>query len=146
MKGKQLPSGRSGYYFAENGAQSWKDIAQAVGKVGKEAGSFDADGIHSIGLEVVAAEFYDGDLRDAEAVLASKYVSLLRYLILWLGKIHRSNALDFAVPTLTSYVLVQELRRIGLVKFWNGSQSMDNQHLTKKSKTFSKSQARVSYS
>jgi predicted MPP superfamily phosphohydrolase len=69
-----LPTGKTGYYFAENGYQSWKIIAERIGGVGKKIGAFETSGVEEITLEEAAEEFYHGDLRDAEAVLASKYV------------------------------------------------------------------------
>jgi hypothetical protein len=69
---QHIPSGKLGYYFAENGSQSWKSIAEGVGKIGKQSGIFKTSETGDIGLEEVANEFYGGDLRDAEAVLASK--------------------------------------------------------------------------
>ena len=67
-----LPSGKAGYYFTENGSQSWKTIADDIGKAGNGLGVFETDEVGSIGLEEVAREFFDGNLRDAEGVLGSK--------------------------------------------------------------------------
>lgn len=69
-----LPSGKTGYYFTENGYQSWKSIAQRIGDVGKKIGAFETSDVGEITLLEAAEEFYDGHLRDAEGVLASKYV------------------------------------------------------------------------
>jgi hypothetical protein len=33
---KEIPSGKNGYYFAENGFQSWVSIAERIGKAGYE--------------------------------------------------------------------------------------------------------------
>lgn len=72
--GKQLPHSKFGYYFAENGSQTWDSIARAIGRAGKEAGVFESAHVSGIELREVADVFYGGDLRDAESVLASKYV------------------------------------------------------------------------
>jgi hypothetical protein len=72
ISGQDLPSGKTGYYFAENGFQSWKSIAEGISKAGKERGLFQNEEVGDISLEEVAKVFYDGDLRDAEAVLGSK--------------------------------------------------------------------------
>jgi hypothetical protein len=69
-----LPSGKTGYYFAENGSQSWKSIAEIIGGIGKKIREFETSEIKEITLEEAAEEFYNGHLRDAEGVLASKYV------------------------------------------------------------------------
>lgn len=67
-----LPSGKTGYYFAENGFQSWKSIAEKIGEVGKEIGAFETAEVADIELQEVADVFYSGNLRNAEGVLASK--------------------------------------------------------------------------
>jgi hypothetical protein len=67
-----LPSGKAGYYFTENGSQSWKYIAERIGQVGKGIGAFETDEIRDIELQEVADEMFHGDLRHAEGVLASK--------------------------------------------------------------------------
>lgn len=69
-----LPNGKTGYFFAENGDQSWKDIAERIGQTGKELGVFESSEVISITLQEAADEFYEGQLRDTEGVLASKYV------------------------------------------------------------------------
>lgn len=69
-----LPNGKTGYFFAENGESSWKDIAERVGHTGKELGVFETAEVTSVTLQEAADEFYEGDLRHAESVLASKYV------------------------------------------------------------------------
>ncbi len=74
-KRANLPRGKKGYYFAENGHQSWKIIAERVGEVGKKIGVFETSQVKEIALADAAEEFYDGNLRDTEGVLASKCVS-----------------------------------------------------------------------
>lgn len=69
-----LPSGKKGYYFAENGFQSWKNISEEFGKSGKKDGVFETDKVTTIELQEVADKYYSGDLRSAESVLGSKYV------------------------------------------------------------------------
>jgi hypothetical protein len=69
-----LPTGMTGYYFAENAYQSWKSIAERIGEVGKKIGAFETSDVGKITLASAAEEFYHGDLRHAEGVLASKYV------------------------------------------------------------------------
>ncbi|TVY81723.1 hypothetical protein LSUE1_G002121 [Lachnellula suecica] len=66
-----LPSGKTGYYFAENGFQSWKSIAENIGQIGHQFGAFETDEVVRIELQEVADEFYGGNLIDAEAVLGS---------------------------------------------------------------------------
>ncbi len=68
----ELPNGKTGYFFAENGAQSWREISEFVGKIGKELEVFKTDEVATATLQEAADEFYDGDLRHAEGVLASK--------------------------------------------------------------------------
>ncbi len=73
MDGKRdLSHGKTGYYFAENGFQTWKSISERIGKTGSEMGLFEHADVGEVTLEEAADEFYDGNLRDAEAVLASK--------------------------------------------------------------------------
>jgi hypothetical protein len=72
LTNKEIPSGRAGYYFAESGFQSWRSIAEAIGKVGYEVGAFESSKVGSISLKEAGDELFGGDLRDAEAVLASK--------------------------------------------------------------------------
>jgi hypothetical protein len=69
-----LPSGKRGYYFAENGFQTWRSISERIGKAGKGLGAFETDEVGDVTLKEAADEFYGGDLRHAEGVLASKYV------------------------------------------------------------------------
>ncbi|TVY59233.1 hypothetical protein LCER1_G000238 [Lachnellula cervina] len=67
-----LPSGETGYYFAENGSQSWKSIAEKIGHAGKQIGAFKTDQITKIELQEAADEFFGSNIRDAEGVLGSK--------------------------------------------------------------------------
>ncbi len=67
-----LPTGQDGYYFAENGSQTWKSISERIGKTGKGLGVFETDEVGDVGLEEVAQEWTGGDIKDAESVLASK--------------------------------------------------------------------------
>ena len=67
-----IPSGKQGYYFAENGFQSWKSIAEGIGRAGKELGLFETDEVTGIELKEVADEMFGGDPRHAESVLGSK--------------------------------------------------------------------------
>lgn len=71
-KNADLPSGKAGYYFAENGFQSWKSIAEKIGDVGKQLGAFETEEVANIELKEVADIFYHGSLTDAEGVLGSK--------------------------------------------------------------------------
>lgn len=68
----KLPYGKKGYYFAENGSSSWKSIAEKTGEVGKKLGIFESGEVGELSLEDAAEEFYEGSLRDAEAVLGSR--------------------------------------------------------------------------
>lgn len=69
---KEAPSGKTGYYFAENGFQSWESIAERIGETGYDIGVFDLPTVGRIPLREVADELFGGDIRDAEGVLASK--------------------------------------------------------------------------
>lgn len=71
-KSHDLPTGKQGYFFADNGSQSWKSISERIAKVGKEAGVFENDIVGEVGLKEAADEFYDGVERDVEGVLGSK--------------------------------------------------------------------------
>ncbi|KAH9221701.1 NAD dependent epimerase/dehydratase family protein [Leptodontidium sp. 2 PMI_412] len=71
LDGKSLPSGKTGYYFVENGFQTWKSISEGIGKAGKELGAFETDEVGEITMQEAADEFYNGNLRHAEGVLAS---------------------------------------------------------------------------
>ncbi|CZR50992.1 related to NAD dependent epimerase/dehydratase family protein [Phialocephala subalpina] len=66
-----VPSGKTGYFFAENGFQSWREISDRVAKAGKEVGVFENCEVAAVTLQEAADEFYDGDLRHAEGVLVS---------------------------------------------------------------------------
>jgi len=44
------PSGKTGYYFAENGASSWKSISEKIGEVGKKIGAFEGSEVGSMSL------------------------------------------------------------------------------------------------
>jgi len=68
---KTLPTGKTGYYFVENGFQTWKSIAEGIGKAGKELGAFETEEVGEVTMNEAADEFYNGSLRDAEGVLAS---------------------------------------------------------------------------
>ncbi|KAH7364128.1 NAD dependent epimerase/dehydratase family protein [Rhexocercosporidium sp. MPI-PUGE-AT-0058] len=71
IDGKNLPFGKTGFYFVENGFQTWKSISEGIGKAGKELGAFETEEVVEITMQEAAEEFYDGKLRDAEGVLAS---------------------------------------------------------------------------
>jgi hypothetical protein len=71
-KRPDLPTGKQGYFFAEDGSQSWKSISERVAKVGKQAGIFENEDVGEVGLKEAADEFYDGVERDMEGVLGSK--------------------------------------------------------------------------
>ncbi|KAG4437897.1 hypothetical protein IFR05_006616 [Cadophora sp. M221] len=71
LDGKSLPFGKTGYYFVENGFQTWKSISEGIGKAGKELGAFETEEVGEITMQEAADEFYNGDLRHAEGVLAS---------------------------------------------------------------------------
>ncbi|TVY27422.1 hypothetical protein LHYA1_G004183 [Lachnellula hyalina] len=66
-----LPSGKTGYYFAENGFQSWKSIAEKIGGAGKTVGAFETNQVTNIELQDAADVFFNGNGRDAEGVLGS---------------------------------------------------------------------------
>jgi hypothetical protein len=69
------PSGKTGYYFAENGEQSWESIAEKIGEVGGRIGVFEgSEGskVGRVGLEEANEEFGYGSQRDAEGVLGSR--------------------------------------------------------------------------
>ncbi|TVY42566.1 hypothetical protein LSUB1_G001216 [Lachnellula subtilissima] len=66
-----LPRGKTGYYFAENGFQSWKSIAEKIGRAGKAVGAFETNQVTSIELQHAADVFFNGNVRDAEGVLGS---------------------------------------------------------------------------
>jgi hypothetical protein len=70
----ELPTGKKGYFFAENGSQNWKSISEQIAKAGKKAGVFKDESVVTIALKEAADEFYDGVERDMEGVLGSKYV------------------------------------------------------------------------
>jgi hypothetical protein len=127
-----LPSGKLGYYFAESGFQTWKSISERIGKAGKYIGVFETDEVGDVTLKEAADEFYGGDLRHAEGVLASKYVFPLlistnreSYLLLQCGR------------NVANIVKVREQRRIVQGKCWDGIQSMvkrlSSRRLTKSS-------------
>lgn len=69
---QDLPTGKGGYYFVENGYQSWKSLSEEIGRVGKSIGVFESEEVEKVELQVVADTFYHGNLRDAEGVLGSK--------------------------------------------------------------------------
>ncbi|TVY85799.1 hypothetical protein LAWI1_G007313, partial [Lachnellula willkommii] len=54
-----LPSGKTGYYFAENGFQSWKSIAEKIGHAGKQVGAFETEQVTKIELQDAADVFFD---------------------------------------------------------------------------------------
>jgi len=69
---RDIPHGKLGYYFAENGYQTWFDISEGIGKIGKAQGAFETEEVKSIGLQEAADYWYEGNTREAESVLASK--------------------------------------------------------------------------
>jgi hypothetical protein len=66
------PSGKTGYYFASHGSQSWKSIAEKIGEVGKKIGAFDSSEVGKMTLGEAAEEFGYASERDAEGVLGSR--------------------------------------------------------------------------
>jgi hypothetical protein len=71
---KPPPSGKTGYYFAENGEQSWRGIAERIGEVGGGIGGLEGRGLGSMGLEEARVEFGYESVRDAEGVVGSRYL------------------------------------------------------------------------
>jgi len=69
-----IPSGAKGYYFAENGAKSWKSIAERIGEVGHKIGAFEGSEVVTMNLAEAKEEFGYGSERDAEGVVGSRYV------------------------------------------------------------------------
>jgi hypothetical protein len=61
-----------GYYFAENGASSWKSISEKIGEVGKKIGAFDGSEVGSMSLGEAKEQFGYGSERDAEGVVGSR--------------------------------------------------------------------------
>lgn len=67
-----IPTGKSSYYFCEISSQTQMSIAEAIGKTGKAQGVLVTDKVRSISLKEVGDEMFDGDIREAETILASK--------------------------------------------------------------------------
>jgi hypothetical protein len=67
-------SGKTGYYFAENGFQTWLSISEGIGKAGKAQGAFETDDMKSVSLQEAADYRFKDITREAESVLASNYV------------------------------------------------------------------------
>ncbi|KAI9152189.1 Glyoxylase B2 [Paramyrothecium foliicola] len=65
-----LPSGKQGYFFASTGYIEWREVAEAIAKVGHKLGLFKTDKAVLIDLSA-AAKFCDGDEVHAERILAS---------------------------------------------------------------------------
>ncbi|RDW66477.1 NAD dependent epimerase family protein [Coleophoma cylindrospora] len=66
------PFGKEGYYFVENGSQSWMSISQKIGEVFKAKGIASTDEVAGITLKEAGDALYGGSEREAEAILASK--------------------------------------------------------------------------
>jgi hypothetical protein len=71
-KKPDLPSGKTGYYFVENGTSSWKSISERIGEVGKKIGAFENSEVGSMGLGEAKEEFGYASERDAEGVVGSR--------------------------------------------------------------------------
>jgi hypothetical protein len=111
-----LPSGQQGYYYAENGSQSWKRITEEIGRVGKKESLFESDEVATIDLKEVADIFYGGDLRGAESILASKYVSKIP---------NRAWCYSQCLGCLTELLVIAlESKQIVHVKPWVGVRNM----------------------
>ena len=127
-----LPSGKLGYYFAENGFQTWKSISERIGKTGKELGVFETNEVGDVTLKEAADEFYGGDLRHVEGVLASKYV-----FVLFISSDRRFYLRLKCGRNVADIVEVRGQRRIVQGKCWDGIQSMvkrlSSRRLTKSS-------------
>jgi hypothetical protein len=76
------PSGKTGYYFASHGSQSWKSIAEKIGEVGLKIEAFESSVVGNMSLSEAKEEFGYGSERDAEGVLGSRLVSTLLILVL----------------------------------------------------------------
>ncbi|KAL2072622.1 hypothetical protein VTL71DRAFT_11965 [Oculimacula yallundae] len=97
IDGSNLPYGKTGYYFVENGFQTWKSISEGIGKAGKQLGAFETEAIGEVTMQEAADEFYDGSLRHAEGVLASNSrtkADKARQLLGWQPKYGEEAFLD----------------------------------------------------
>lgn len=74
LKGKAVPTGRQGIYFAETQRHSWKDLTEAIAKAGYRMGRLASPVAESITLQEAAAKYTGGDQHLAEVGLASKYI------------------------------------------------------------------------
>lgn len=68
----EIPHGKSGYFFAESGYQTWLDISEGIGKAGKAQNAFGTAEVKSIGLQEAADFWFESNTREAESILASK--------------------------------------------------------------------------
>lgn len=66
-----LPAGRKGYFFANTGRHTWKEVAERIGKIGYELGVLDSAEAFSIDLTEATPKFADGDEAHIERILAS---------------------------------------------------------------------------
>lgn len=51
LEGKNVPHGKSGIFFAENGEHSWKEVGEGIAKAGVELGILKTDEVMNISLE-----------------------------------------------------------------------------------------------
>lgn len=65
-----LPAGKRGYFFAETGRHSWKEVASRIAKVGHEMGVFESSEAVPITLADAAITLWNGDELHTERILA----------------------------------------------------------------------------
>lgn len=80
LDGKNIKTGREGYYFAENGVHNWKDISSRIGELLKERGLVKTDEVANLQPEQIQklandefAPYYWGTNSVSKADLARSY-------------------------------------------------------------------------
>jgi len=67
----KVPSGRKGIYFAETGEDSWRSVAEEIGKVGKDLGKLETEKLEEIDIQEAANRWTGGSVMYAEAAFLS---------------------------------------------------------------------------
>lgn len=68
LEGQSIDSGKSGYYFLENGEISWLDISNKIGEVGYSQGLFPSKETKEIALEAFSEALAIPHLKDLNMI------------------------------------------------------------------------------
>ena len=75
LQGTEVPCGKQGIFFAENGEHSWKEVGYGIAKAGVELGILKSDAVRSLTLDEANDRLDWHDKVWTESGFVSRYVA-----------------------------------------------------------------------